>query len=214
MVHLILAPKMRDPGTAVLAFDARLETFATEFLDQGRRKKRCDNRETFAGLERIDRSANFREWLGTIGDDRSYIECFKFAWHRFYSSKRFKRKLAAAISAADQNAAMKPNHPPACAIHQFASGVLLAASAGICSSAKSASIRNESSGLSISSATQRSGIFCMNSQRAANSATRSKPKSRSSHALTPTMSACARSCAKHPDARPSARNVAASRNVS
>src|SRR6266487_2637485 len=123
MVQLILAPKMCDPRGAVLAFDARLETFAAEFLNQRRGKKRCNNRETFAGLERIDRGANFRERLDTTGDDRSYVECFEFAWHRFYSSKRFKRKLAAAISAADQNAAMKPNHSLACVIHQLANGV-------------------------------------------------------------------------------------------
>ena len=63
------------------------------------------------------------------------------------------------MNAADQIAAMKLNQTAACAIHQLANGVLLAASAGICSSEKSASIRKESSGFSIRNETQRSGNF-------------------------------------------------------
>ena len=50
---------MRDPGAARSPLDPRLETFAAKFLDQRRWKKWRDDRKTFAGLKRIDRSPDF-----------------------------------------------------------------------------------------------------------------------------------------------------------
>ena len=85
---------------------------------------------------------NFRKRLDAARENRSYVQCFEFARHWLHSSQRFKRRPANATSVADQNAAIKLNQRAAWAIHQLASGVLFAASAGICSRAKSASIRN------------------------------------------------------------------------
>jgi hypothetical protein len=130
-----------------------------------------------------------------------------------YSSHRFRRAPAIPISAADQKIEMSANQIAACSIHQLASGVLLAASAGICWRAKSASIRNASSGFSIKAATQPSVTLWKTGQRAAKSARRSTPTSRKSQALTAVMRACARSCARKPAARPNERNTQARSSV-
>src|SRR6266567_1074526 len=128
---------MRDPG-AVLAFHAGLKTFAAKFLNQRRREERRDNRKPLVRPKRIYYFPDFRKWLDAFGENRTNIERFEFACHIDYSSQRFRRSPANVTSAADQNVAITLNQSPACAIHQFASGVLFAASAGICSSAKSA----------------------------------------------------------------------------
>ena len=155
----LLTPKMDRPTAADLALDARLKTLTAKFLDERRWEKRRNDRKSFVGSERINRLVNFRKRLDAARENRSYVQCFEFARHWFHSSQRFKRRPANATSVVDQNAAITLNQRAAWAIHQLANGVLLAASAGICSRAKSASIRKESSGLSIKSETQRSGNF-------------------------------------------------------
>ena len=57
--QLLVTPKMNRPTAADLAFDARLETFAAEFLDQRRREKRRNHRKSFVRSERIDLSRIF-----------------------------------------------------------------------------------------------------------------------------------------------------------
>ena len=100
----------------------------------------------------------------------------------------------------------------ACAIHQLASGVLFAASAGICCEGEERIDSESSRAGSASKAKPRDReIFECSSQRAAKSAMRSMPKSRSNHALTPAMSACARSWARNRRPVRSARNAAASK---
>jgi cytochrome oxidase Cu insertion factor (SCO1/SenC/PrrC family) len=71
---------MRYPR-AVLTFDAGLETFTAEFLNQRRREQRWHDRETFVRPERIDRLADFRKWFNAICKDWPYVGSFEFTVH-------------------------------------------------------------------------------------------------------------------------------------
>src|SRR5215211_4328820 len=151
-------PKMDRPTDAELAFNAGLKTFTAKFLDKRRREKRRNDRKSFVGSERIHRLTNFRKRLNPFREDRTNVQCLKFASrHCHYSSQFFRRSPASMTSVSDHSPAIIINQTLACPIHQLARGVLFAASAGICWRANSALIRNESSGLSISSATHKSG---------------------------------------------------------
>ncbi len=145
------------------------------------------------GSKCIDTFSNFRKRLDAARRIGRTSSVFKFAAPSLYSSQSIQTETSKRDERRGPNHRNRAKPRAACAIHQLASGVLFAASAGICSRAKSASIRNESSGFSIKSETQRSGNFECSSQRAAKSAMRSMPKSRSSHALTPAMKPWARS---------------------
>src|SRR6516164_2756202 len=151
---------MNRPAAADLALDARFKTFASKFLNQRRREERRNHGKSFISLERIDTVADARKRLDAFCKDGTNIQYFELARrHTRHSSHFFRRSPESITSITDHATAIAINQTLACAIHQLASGVLFADSAGICWRANNALIRNESRGLHISNVTHKSGTF-------------------------------------------------------
>ena len=124
---------MDCPTITNLTFNTRLKTFAAEFLNERRRKKRRDDGKTFVWPERINTFTDFRKGFDAFCQNRANIQCFELSRrHTDYSSQRFRRSPAEMTSITDHITEIVMNQTPACVIHQLARGVLFAASAGIC----------------------------------------------------------------------------------
>src|SRR5215216_4470972 len=104
------SPKMDRPTAAELAFNAGLKTLTAQFLDKRRREERCNDRKSFVGSERINRLANFRKRLDAFREDRTNVQCFKFASrHGHYSSQFFRRSPASITSINDHTPVITTN---------------------------------------------------------------------------------------------------------
>src|SRR5262245_15160305 len=135
-----------------------MDTLGAKYFNQRRRQKGCDHRQAFARSEPIKGRADLCKGFFAASQDRPDIQRLELSG-RTHSSHRFSLRLVRPTNMLDQKTEIALNQSAPCAIHQLASGVLFAASAGICSSAKSAWIRKASSGFNIRKETQRSGNF-------------------------------------------------------
>lgn len=64
---------MRHPAATELALDPRLKTFAAEFLNEWRGKKRRDHGKPFVRPEYVDGFADFRERMNSFFSEPTTI---------------------------------------------------------------------------------------------------------------------------------------------